>query len=87
MNKKIFNEEEIQKFVHAVKIGGLRKDAKVNAFEILEMNDGDDILEKYDTLTKTAQKDFRVAARNSAKEYEEDDSAYSLKYFNEFIKE
>ena len=87
MNNNIFDENELQKFIHATKIGGLRSDATQNAFELLESAGEDEILQKYDSLSQAAQKRFRNAARNSVKDYETDDTSYNLGYFNEFIKE
>ena len=94
-NTHIFENAEIINFINAVKIGGLKSDAFCNAFDLLESdieNGGEEILQKYDSLSQTAQKEFRQLAYKAEpiENYEDDDDGreitYDLTEFDKFKK-
>lgn len=65
----IFDDEELSKFVSAANVGGLRKDSKYNAFDILADNDEDELLNKYEALNEKEKKEIRKYIRESVKDY------------------
>lgn len=91
----IFEEYEIQRFITAAEIGGIRKDATYNVEDILESaNDSEEILEKYDSMSETSRREFRQLVRESIKlgcdDFDDDEDSvkqYDLRYFTKFIAE
>lgn len=73
--------EEFGKTVSAALVGGIRKDAKYNAFEILADNDEDELLDKYYSLPKKEQKEFRKSIRKAVRDYRDG----NLGHFSDYI--
>lgn len=65
--KKIYSREEIAKFQTAVKAGGLRSDARRDAITLLEDYEEGVIVDKYNSMSKKSQQEFRQLHRKMKK--------------------
>lgn len=65
--KDLFSREEIAKFQAAFQAGGFRSDAKRNAITLLEDYEEGEILDKYNSMSQKAQREFRELHRKMKK--------------------